>query len=167
MKKTEETMKKTAQSTGLKLLCHIWENQKGKSWDAINHSMLYALRLGIGSHLNFTAADIAYCEQNFHTCYWLGESGWEYPYGLAVAVENRSFIEAIEEHKDRERLALNFDVILEGRSGRVSSLTNERVVIVLNECGELKRSVRKLTHDCCHELWPPKKKKPKAEKETE
>lgn len=170
-------------STGLVLLAHIWKNQKGKSWDSINHSMLYALRLGIGSHLEFTAADIAFAESNFRTGYWLGEHGWEYPYALAVSVENTSFIQAFEEHAKREpffankvdplgsegfthltgnrarcRLTLECAVIVGDRPGRVSSITNERVVIVLREFRDQKRSILKLSHDACRKLWPAPKK---------
>ncbi len=177
-------------SAGLVLLSHIWKNQQGKSWDAINHSMLYALRLGIGSHLEFRPEDIAFAEENFRCGYWLGEDRWEYPYALAVSVENRSFIEAIESHLKREaffgnrvtpmgsegfthvrpgerarcRLSLRCGVIAYGRPGEVSSINNERVVVVLREYGKNERRILKLSHDDCRELWPaPNKPKKTAE----
>lgn len=183
-------MSTTKESTGLHLLRHVWECQRGKSWDAINHSMLYALRLAIGSHMRFTAGDIAYCEKHFRVGCWLGEHWWEYPYALAVSVENSTFIEALEEHQNREpffankvepvgsegfthrtgerarcRLTLRSRVIAGGRPGEVSSITKEQVVVVLREYALMKRSILKLTHDACRELWPAPKKAKKDKPE--
>ena len=104
-------MKETnTQTTGLTLLLHVWENRKTTSWSALNHSMRLAIRLAIGSQMKFERGDLAYVSEHMRPSYWLGENLWEDPYALAVEVDNRSAIQAIELYLGRKPFIAN-DVI--------------------------------------------------------
>ena len=182
---------KQTQTAGLTLLSRVWYNQKGKSWHAIDHCMLDAFYLVIGSHMPLIAEDFKHIFNHFLPYYWIGADGWENAYALAVSCSNTGVISAIEEYlvrkpffgnnvtpidsrgythrtseRARERLTKRTKVHIDGQPGEVTSISNERIIITLRDCGkEHPRRTLKLTHEQVLELWPaPKKKKaPKPE----
>jgi hypothetical protein len=186
-------MSKPNMTPALTLLSLVWNNQKGKSWDDINHCMSRALQLVIGSHMSITVEDFKHISSHYRPAYWLGEHGWEYPYALAVSCDNTGFAIALEEYLGRkpffgnkitpvdsrgythrtsecarERLTKWTQVHIDGQPGEVTSISNERIIITLRDCGEkYPRRVLKLTHEQVLAHWPAPKKKKKSKESDE
>ncbi len=94
-------MKKRRQSAAMNLLEHVWETCDRSSWERINHSMWRALKLAIGSGMEFFEDDFASFSRDFRSGYWIGENR-EYFYSLAVSVENASAYHAFEKWMERK-----------------------------------------------------------------
>jgi hypothetical protein len=151
--------------------------------------MSHSLYLAIGAGMKFVASDINEISKMKSYCW----CNWDDAYALAVSVRNMSFIAAYEENfkakpffaagvtpvdsrgythrtseRARERLTIRSNLHIDGQPGEVTSITNDRVVIVLRECGEkMPRRILKLTHDDCRERWPAPKKKKATKEESE
>lgn len=172
----------------LRLLSTVWKGQRCESWDGVNHSMADALRLAIGANLRFHPKDFEIMNGTMRSGYWIGENGYEWFYALAISVGNKSFIEAFEycyqrkpffankvrpvgsqgythltSTRARERLGIGSEI--EGY-GEVTSITNERVVVVSRPLpGKSGTRRYKWTHDQLKELFPAPKKPKKVKTE--
>ncbi len=179
--------------SALKLIAHVWTEQKTTAWEALNHCMFDAVKLAIGAKLEWEPADFTHIEKNFRPGYWLGVDGWENAYALAVWTDGTSFIKAFESRSGRKpfiancvsahgqakgyahansqdcqrgRIALNSEVWIDRLRYNCTSITNERIVLTSrNETG--KRTIKKLTHEDCAALWPAPKKPKKPAKSEE
>jgi hypothetical protein len=178
--------------SALKLIAHVWANNKTTAWEALNHCMFDAVQLAIGAKLEWQPSDFAHIESNFRPGYWLGEHGWERPYALAVWTDGTSFIKAFEafskrkpfianqvsaqgqaegyahaqsQNRQRGRIALGSEVWIGDLRYSCTSITNERIILTSRpESG--KRSIKKLSQADCAALWPaPKKTKPETTKD--
>ena len=135
------------------LLDLVWSNTNaavGHSHERLNHAMRNALELAIGSGFEFAAADVKYIRSNYRSHFWIGETD-EWIYTLAVKVGNMSAIKSFEKYKDREpfiaakvevgsngdylhlagnrqkeRLAVGFNFMFEGRKCTVTSFAKDQ-----------------------------------------
>ena len=94
--------KKPTQSPARTLLEHVWEHANSKtnySWERLNHSMVDALTLAIGSGMAFVVDD--WNLSGFNAGRWVGETMERY-YRMAVVTGNRSAIETFEAWRNRK-----------------------------------------------------------------
>lgn len=88
-------------TNAMQLLSIVWSHGKKESWDLINTSMRAALRLAIGSGLQFEADDFAHMATKFRSSRWMGQDA-EWAYRMAVIVKNSSFLKAFEKYTGRK-----------------------------------------------------------------
>jgi len=165
-----------------RLMQLVWDTCPRRSWTALNTAMSEALRLAICTGMEWNV-DALLEVAKMETSKWLGEHLWEWPYAMAVAVDNSSFLLAFEAwtgrrpfwandvryetyhthgylhisdvRRQRGRLCLRAMAMLNGRRWEVTSITNDRVVLVADDFKG--RNVLKLTPEQCREKWPTKK----------
>lgn len=104
-------------SDAIKLLDLVWHNANdgtSHSWERLNHAMLAALRLAVGSGFKFTLTDVKHVFENYRSERWIGD--WETIYSIGVAVENMPFVTSYELYRKRMPFIAD-DVTMEDRSG--------------------------------------------------
>lgn len=177
-------------TTAIQLLTLVWKNGMTDSWGRINSYMHHALKLAIGSGLEFEKGDFPTLYTAFRARYWIGSEP-EWVYSQAVFDGNKSCIKAWEEHtartpfygndvstgymqgfihrsssnRARERLAVGFTFPSEGKTWKVTAFVGDCIRIATYD-GESRtpKKLRKLSHAEMLELCPaPKKVKAKKE----
>lgn len=88
-------------TTSHKLLSQVWKNGKKDNWGRVNHSMVEALRLAIGSGLKFSAENFQEHFPRFRWERWVGAST-EWIYTEAIICGNESCWKAYEDWKRRD-----------------------------------------------------------------
>lgn len=144
------------QSPVMQLLELVWRSgltATSHSWSRLNHGMLEALRLAVGSGMEFAEADfqklLADNPRRFRSGFWIGER--EKLYELAVTVGNLSAAKSFEQAvgrkpfmadevdpgedrsgyvhrtgtRKRERLAVGFRFPWEGETVKVTSFARD------------------------------------------
>jgi hypothetical protein len=97
------TKRQPKRSPAYQLMAHVWESTNeeiGHSYERLNHAMHSALTLAIGAGMKFFPGDFSAINEDFRGGYWLGATS-EWAYTLAVAVGNKSAIDAYEGYKNR------------------------------------------------------------------
>jgi len=165
-----------------KLLELVWDTCPRRSWTALNTAMSEALRLAICTGMEWDKAALLAVDK-MKPDKWMGVRLWEWPYAQACATDNTSFLLAFEAwtgrrpflandvryetyhphgylhisdvRRQRGRLCLRAMAMLNGRRWEVTSITNDRIVLVASD--KRGRSLLKLTPEDCRKRWPTKR----------
>lgn len=172
-------------SIAMRIITTVKQNARTGSREVYSHVLSDAVQLAIGSGLTFDITDwepLAH-PPSYRSVAPLACLGGERAYALAITVGNMSFIRMFEEGMkrhpffankvdmlssgythgtpsvQRSRLAVGFAVRLEDRRAEVTSMTNERAVLVAYRY-EGQRAIPErrwiLTPDDCRERWTAK-----------
>lgn len=80
-------------SPAIKLLQMVWDHSQkstGHSWLKLNHAMSRTLDLAVESGMEFNEGDFNSLYKRFNAGYWIGDTGGESFYRLAVLYRNNS-----------------------------------------------------------------------------
>jgi hypothetical protein len=184
-----------AKTNGMTLLLHVWEHCADGSWERLNHAMWHALKLAIGSGMELSRTDFDTIWGRLRGHRWVTGANSEWVYALAVTVGNMAVCKAWEAYygfepyyangvrphdsqgfqhatgeRQRERLAVGFEVRMDNRHWTCTAVGKDGVRFVAYGTGDNYRKVEKrlsLTREKVAELWPAPKRAKKAAVEAE
>ena len=88
-------------SHAMQFLTLAWERNCKRSWECINHTMHDALKVAVDGGFEFAADDVQTIYERWRASRWIGKDGLEWFLAMAVAVDNKTAIAAIDKFLDR------------------------------------------------------------------